>query len=475
VAGRWVSSGWQRTVVGGAAAAALVAVMVAGSTGVAAAQGHGRGQDHGRGAHPSPPRGFAFGHVLKGVVAADPAPTSTGFTLDAVGCSTPLGLALTSSTTFDELGTDNTPTGVGAGDRVVVTVDPGASSLTAESVTILVAHVSGAVASIGAGSVVVTDGQGFDRTVDVSGATAFTPGGTALSTLVVGQGVDASGPVDADNVSLDALSVHVRPATAPESAAASARHAERGALVVGVVATTPPPTAGGFTVDVAGGTALAVSATPPTTYVETGATTPPTGVVSGEHVAVLLTGDPTARTAKRVVIFLNQLDGTVVSVASSSVVIADHQGFWRSVDVSGATAYGPSGTSLGSLAAGDHVAAFGTVDVDGVSLDALFVHRFTTPAPDSDSAHLWKTTPSTCPASAGSSTAAGIDAVPPGDGSTAPPPATFGGSRPGRPGPGHGSETTATAVEVGGGRPRSDTYGGIPWPGPGSTPGGPGR
>lgn len=101
-------------------------------------------------------------------------------------------------------------------------------------------------------------------------------------------------------------------------------------------------------------------------------------------------------------IFLNQLDGTVLSSGTTSFVIVDHQGFYRTINVGGGTVYSPSGASLSTLT-GKHVAAFGTVDPDGVSLDAQFVDVFSFPAFNSSNWQMWQRASSSCPMVAGTS------------------------------------------------------------------------
>ena len=194
--------------------------------------------------------------------------------------------------------------------------------------------------------------------------------------------------------------VHVRPATPLETYEANLHHGQSH-LVVGVVASSPTPTSAGFTVDESGGTTKAIATTGSTKYYESGATSPPTGVTSWRaHCRFSGVGRDDAY-RDQVFIFLNELDGTVVSVdpTTMSFVLMDHQGFWRTVNVSGPTSYSPTGTSLGTLTSGQHVAAFGSVDADTVSLDAQFVDVFTYPAHNAVNLKTWNTAASTCPVS----------------------------------------------------------------------------
>jgi len=332
------------------------------------------------------PRPF-WSAPVKGTVAATPAPTTGSFTLDIPGCSTPQVIATPSSTIYSyQPATGSAPTGVQPGEKVIVTLQPNTSALTARSVTILLASISGTVDTVS--PLVVTDQQGFLRTIDVSGATTELPAG---STLASGDWVNAFGTVDPDHVSLDALVIQVRPATD-----ATPPFTPNHGVLTGVVAASPAPGTGGFTLDEPNGTSQAVVANSSTKYSEPGATSPPSAVVAGEHVAVVLVRGASVPTAAFVFVVLDQLDGTVVSTGSSSFVISDHQGFWRTIDVAGAQ-YSPTGTSLGTLADGEHVVAFGNVDPDGTDLDALFVHVLPTPAVNAWYLQAWASAPSTCP------------------------------------------------------------------------------
>ncbi len=402
-------SSWKKAVTGSVFVASLVIAMVAGSTGIAAAQGTGHGPGHftfssssssssnaaskwGPGNQPRHSgglRGFGHGPTVKGTVSGTP--SSTSFTLNIPGCSTAQTITTSSTTTYFAPGTGVTQTGLSAGEHVIVTLISG-STLTAKSVTILFTQVSGVVSSTS--PFVVTDGQGFEHTIDVSSATTYTPSGATIS---LGENITAYGVIASDNVTLDALVIRVRPA----SSGGPTGPFGNGHIVVGVVAAgTTTPT---FTVDETGGTTQTITVNGSTKYFETGTTTPPAGVAAGEHVAVSLVSGSSPATASRVVIFLNQLDGTVISTGTTSFVIADHQGFYRTINVGAGTVYSPSTATLSTLT-GKHVAAFGSVDADGVSLDAQFVDVFTFPAFNSSNWELWQKTSYTCPVVTSSST-----------------------------------------------------------------------
>ena len=74
---------------------------------------------------------------------------------------------------------------------------------------------SGSVVSIGTGSIVIQDKQGFWRTIVLSSSTTYSEGPMTMqpaassSDLAVGSTVEVSGTVDADHTSLDAVSVRI--------------------------------------------------------------------------------------------------------------------------------------------------------------------------------------------------------------------------------------------------------------------------
>ena len=355
--------------------------------------GQGQGRPHAHAAASDAADALGQGHraSVKGVVAASPAPSAAGFTLEVPGCATQQAISATSSTTYRDAETGVAATGVTVGERVIVTLSPNTTTLTAASVEILLARVSGIVQSKGSSSLVVRDPQGFDDAVDVSPATIYTPSGDNLGSISDGTEIVAFGTLDSTGTVLEAAVVHIA-GNASEPAGPN----RDGHDVVGVVAASPAPSAGGFSVTESDSTIVALVTNGSTRYLEPGAIGAPTGVTAGQHVAVHLLHDVTPPTAATVVIFLNQIDGTVSSVGTTSFVLVDHQGFSRTVKVDGATLYAPPGTTLAGLA-GQHVSAFGNVDADLVSFDAQFVHVFATPAVDSDDVQRWDDEPSGCP------------------------------------------------------------------------------
>lgn len=347
------------------AAACVLSLGAAGGAGIAAAEG----APH----HPGPvafgaPAGVRHGWLLQGVVVADPAPSATQFSVQVPGCSSPVTIAVTGATRIVEPGVPGALTSVPPGAPVVVSLLRGAPTPTARTVTVLLEHLAGVVQSVSSSSFVLVDGQGFDRTVDVTGATTYLPSGTTLGALT-GMRVDAVGTPDANGTALDAVVVRARPATTTITTDRFPK------VVAGIVSAAPAPTATGFTVTAQGGTPVAITTRPSTHLVDAGLPVRPSAVIPGEHVVVFLAAPVTSGsgTARTVVVILDRLDGRVVSSAGSSFVLADAQGFDRTVDVSAGTAYLPTGASFGSLAEGRQVSAYGTVDPDQVSLDAQAV------------------------------------------------------------------------------------------------------
>lgn len=65
------------------------------------------------------------------------------------------------------------------------------------------------------------------------------------------------------------------------------------------------------------------------------------------------------------------LDGDVSAVNTGSILITDHEGFTRTINVSDATTYG-DGIAL-PIEVGEHIHAEGSVAADGTSLDATAI------------------------------------------------------------------------------------------------------
>lgn len=112
------------------------------------------------------------------------------------------------------------------------------------------------------------------------------------------------------------------------------------------------------------------------------------------------------------------LDGDVISVGSGSILITDHDGFTRTINVTANTTYG-DGISV-PIESGEHIHAEGTVDTDGTSLAATLIAVAPEPPTPADGS---MPVPPVPPAD-------GSRPVPPGDGILPTPAPTEGGDLP---------------------------------------------
>jgi len=118
--------------------------------------------------------------------------------------------SLTSSTAFvkDRVAASQSDLAVGE----TVRVRPATSgAATAAEVDIVPAHVAGQVVSVSSDSIVVSDLDGFHRTISTTSSTKVikNASSSSLADLSVGEFVVASGAVDANHTSLDASSIDV--------------------------------------------------------------------------------------------------------------------------------------------------------------------------------------------------------------------------------------------------------------------------
>jgi len=83
----------------------------------------------------------------------------------------------------------------------------------------------------------------------------------------------------------------------------------------------------------------------------------------------------TTHAASEIDIILPELSGQVVSVSSSTIVVQDSEGFWRTVSVSSATVYESAGktTNESSVKKGELVSASGTIESNHTTLKASAV------------------------------------------------------------------------------------------------------
>ena len=141
---------------------------------------------------------------------------------------------------------------------------------------------------------------------------------------------------------------------------------------------------GGGTVTALTSSSITVS-TPdgPRTFAVTSATVVDKGHTSatqadlavGEQVAVM----PTSRdstTAGTIVILVPHLEGKVVSVNATTIVIADAEGFYRTINISASTTFTKNGVagSASDVSVGSLLGAEGAIAADHTSLDGVTVN-----------------------------------------------------------------------------------------------------
>jgi len=120
--------------------------------------------------------------------------------------------ALTSATTYHRGQTSEARTDLAPGDRVHVRLADGSTTArTAADVEEVVPHLVGTVVSVTADTIVITDGEGFQRTVRTTAATTYTKDGAAATrpAVTTGARVRSGGSIDSDKTSLDAATVDV--------------------------------------------------------------------------------------------------------------------------------------------------------------------------------------------------------------------------------------------------------------------------
>jgi len=158
-------------------------------------------------------------------------------------------------------------------------------------------------------------------------------------------------------------------------------HAHHHASLKGTVSSV---SSGSFGLTEGNGNVVTVDVTPTTTYAESGTSTAPTGVASGDHVVVepahgttstTTTVPVTTVTARRILIALSERGGTVQTVGANSFTILGARGQTQTIDTTPSTTYTEGSASETGVTTGEAVFAFGTLDAAVPSqLDALFVH-----------------------------------------------------------------------------------------------------
>jgi hypothetical protein len=296
--------------------------------------------------------------------------SSTSVTVEQwIGATTTY--AITPTTTFTEGKSATTISSLVMGDRVNVKT-ASSDPTTAVSINIELAELFGKVTAVSGDNITIMGPQGFSRTIVVSSATTYTEGGAAgtLADVMVGSIILAQGTIDANQTSLDALSIAV----------GTSDHKE---TIHGVVTAF---TSSSVTVQSHDGTLTTFTFTTTTTFKDGSITLSAADLAVGQKVGVRV-DTAAATTALNVDIQLAHLEGKVTAVSSDTITVAGPQGFSRVIDVSSTTTYTEHGAAatFADVVVGVRVRAEGTIAADQMSLNAIKVdiHRpkVSTPTP----------------------------------------------------------------------------------------------
>ena len=273
--------------------------------------------------------------------------------------------------TYTEGGAPTSASSLVMGDRVELQVSSSAPT-TVTAINIELAMLFGTVTSVSGDTILIRDPQGFTRTILVGTGTTYS-GGT-LSDIVMGTKIVASGTVDPNGTTLDAVTVKIGSQGTTE-------------VIRGSVTAF---TSSSVTVQSNGGTPTLFTFTTNTTFKDGPYTLSASNLAIGEKVSVEVNSSA-ATTALNVSICLTAVAGVVSSVTGNNVVVNDFEGFARTV-VLGTTQYfdGRSAGSISDVVAGAHIIALGTIDTNTTSLDAVVVVVFapmTDPTPQTPSSN----------------------------------------------------------------------------------------
>ncbi|HTT59349.1 MAG TPA: hypothetical protein VMF33_04815 [Acidimicrobiales bacterium] len=346
-----------KKVMGRAAVALALGTALAMSTAaIAGAQGFGSWGRH----HLASPRVSPFSYANNGTGGDVTAVSSTSITITEWN-GTSATFALTNTTTYTEGKTSVTWSALTTGERVNIGVSSSDPS-TATSVNIELAQLIGTVQSVNGNTILITDPQGFTRTIMVGTGTTYQGG--SLSSIVQGTKIFAQGTVDTNGTTLGAVTIYI---------------GTSGQMTItwGTVTAAVPGTS--ITIETKGGTSTLFTYTTNTTIQAIGH--PPVTLTSsdlavGEHVAVE-TNSTATTTAVSIWVQLVHLSGTVTGVSGDTITISDHQGFTRLILVGDMTTYTSGGATfsagLGGITSGMHIRAEGLIDTNGTTLDALSI------------------------------------------------------------------------------------------------------
>jgi hypothetical protein len=184
-----------------AATTALGVGLVAGGAGIASATSSQSPRDSTTSTSATPPSPANF---AGGVVTAVSSTSISVKGMDATSSS----FAITSSTTFSEGPTTVTAAALAVGQHVGIQLSASDDSA-ATSIDIQLPALFGTVSSVSGDTVVITDLEGFSRTIVVDSSTTYSKAGAtaSLSDVAVGSDIIAEGTVNANATSLDATNV----------------------------------------------------------------------------------------------------------------------------------------------------------------------------------------------------------------------------------------------------------------------------
>jgi hypothetical protein len=331
---------------------ALGMALVVGSAGLASASMHhdsGRGRGNCASSKLSP---FDYSHDGQGgyVTAA----SSTSITVDSWN-GTSNTYPISPTATYAEGGAPATASSLVVGDRVQLQISTSAPA-TVTAINIELAFLFGTVTSVSGDTILIRDPQGFTRTILVGSGTTYSGGG--LSDIVTGSKIVASGTVDANGTTLDALTVKI--------GSVGSTQIIRGSVTAFSASSVTVQSHGG-------GTPIVFTLTTTTTFKDGPYTLSAANLAVGEKVSVEVNSSA-ATTALSIAISLTSVAGVVTSVSGDTVVVSGPQGFTRTI-VLGTTVYynGKSAGSISDVVTGAHIIALGTVDTNQTSLDAVIV------------------------------------------------------------------------------------------------------
>ncbi|MFY9783901.1 MAG: DUF5666 domain-containing protein [Acidimicrobiales bacterium] len=333
-------------------ALALGAALSLGSAGLASASLHhdnGRFDGNVASGRLSP---FDYAHLgIGGVVTAV---SSTSLTV-SLWNGTSATYAISPTATYTEGGSPTPASSLVTGDRVQLQVSP-SDPTTVDAINIELAMLFGTVTSVVGDTILITDFQGFTRTILVGMNTTYTQDGApaGLIDILTGSKIVAWGTVDPDGTSLDALTINIGSVGTND-------------CIRGVVTAV---SSSSVTVQSKDGTSTVFTLTTNTLYKDGRYTLSLADLAVGEHVSVEV-NSTAATTALRIDICLVHINGVVSSVTGDTVIVTS-QGFERTVLLGMNTQYfeGQGPGSITDVVAGVHIKALGSVDVDGTSLDA---------------------------------------------------------------------------------------------------------